>query len=151
MTPGWVVTRQGLHLRGRRTRDTEPELRLRSAVHRMGLRFRIHRPIARNCTPDFVLPRWRVAVFVDGCFWHGCPAHTARAVGGPNADRWREKLEVNRERDIRNDATAADAGWKVIRLWECAIKDDVAACAAVVADACVSGSVASGATGTQPR
>lgn len=125
MPDQWVVTSEGQHLRGRRSRNTKPELTLRSAVHALGLRFRLHQQVAARCTPDFVLPRYRLAVFVDGCFWHGCPAHSPTKFRGPNADRWEHKLATNRERDRRNNQVAADAGWRVIRVWECEVRKDV--------------------------
>lgn len=125
----WQSTSKGEHLRGRKTRNTVPEVRLRSAVHRLGLRYRLHTRLAKGCTPDFVLPRWRTAVFVDGCFWHGCPAHSPAEFRGPNAALWTAKLAMNRERDERTSRTAVDAGWKVVRIWECEIKVDVRAAA----------------------
>ncbi|GHH83282.1 hypothetical protein GCM10018781_69970 [Kitasatospora indigofera] len=87
MARAWVRTEAGPHLRGRVTRNTRPEVVLRQRVHAFGLRFRLHVPLASRCTPDFVLPRHRVAVFVDGCFWHGCPEHGPREFRAPNADR----------------------------------------------------------------
>jgi DNA mismatch endonuclease (patch repair protein) len=125
----WTQTVKGQHLRGRRTRNTKPELALRSAVHGLGLRFRIHRAVAPRCTPDFVLPRYRLAVFVDGCFWHGCPAHSPAQIRGPNAERWERKLATNSERDRRNNQAAEKAGWQVVRVWECEIRRDAAAAA----------------------
>lgn len=86
-------------------------------------------PVARRCTPDFVLPKWHVAVFVDGCFWHGCPEHGAKEFRGPNASLWAEKIGTNIERDHRNTATAQDAGWKVVRVWECEVRKDPLAAA----------------------
>lgn len=126
---GWVSTQAGAHLRGRRVRDTGPEIALRSAVHALGMRFRLQRQVIGRCKPDLVFMGRRLAVFVDGCFWHGCPQHGPRAFRGPNADRWRQKLRDNQERDRRNDAALADAGWRVLRLWECGIKADVMAAA----------------------
>ncbi|MFI7466877.1 very short patch repair endonuclease [Nonomuraea sp. NPDC049646] len=120
----WEATEKGAHLRGRRTRNTKPEVALRSAVHALGFRFRLHQQLVARCTPDFVLPRWRLAVFVDGCFWHGCPDH-APAFRGPNAERWRIKIDTNRARDRRNDASLEEAGWRVHRVWECEIRRDV--------------------------
>lgn len=123
--PSWVPTEAGAHLRGRTTRDTAPERRLRSELHRAGLRFRLHRLVAAGCTPDLVLPRTRVAVFVDGCYWHGCPVHGTREFRGPNAALWSTKIERNRARDVRTTADAMAAGWTVVRLWECQIRRDV--------------------------
>ena len=126
---GWVSTEKGAHLRGRPTKGTKPEVQLRRAVHALGLRFRLHKRLIGRCIPDFVLPRWRLAVFVDGCFWHGCPDHSPAEFKGPNAAKWREKIETNRARDSRNNAMLADAGWKVLRVWECEIRRDVEAAA----------------------
>jgi len=132
----WVSTEVGQHLRSRRTKDTKPEVQLRSAVHAAGLRFRKHQSVAPRCTPDFVLRRWHIAVFVDGCFWHGCPDHSPR-FRGPNAHLWEEKLAANRARDARNTATALEAGWRVVRVWECEVRRDVAAAAQVIRRAAV--------------
>jgi DNA mismatch endonuclease (patch repair protein) len=84
----------------------------------MGLRFRKHqRPIeSLRCNADVVFPRERIAVFVDGCFWHGCPEH-GRAPRR-NSNYWREKLDRNAARDRRNTKALADAGWVVLRYWE---------------------------------
>ncbi|MFJ7059971.1 very short patch repair endonuclease [Streptomyces microflavus] len=125
-TPGgrWVRTEKGDHLRGRRARDTAPELALRRAVHRLGLRFRLQRKVATRCTADFVLPRYGIAVFVDGCFWHGCPTHGPAVFRGPNATLWAEKIATNKTRDLRNTKAAEAAGWTVVRIWECEIRRD---------------------------
>jgi DNA mismatch endonuclease (patch repair protein) len=79
-----------------------------------------------------VLPRWQLAVFVDGCFWHGCPEHGMKQYRGPNAELWRTKMETNRNRDRRNDATLAEAGWKVLRIWECQVRRNAADAALLV-------------------
>jgi hypothetical protein len=81
----WVSTERGAHLAGRRKVNTAPEVLLRKAVHAAGGRFRLHRQIAKGCTPDFVLPSRHIAVFVDGCFWHGCPEHGRKTPGSPGA------------------------------------------------------------------
>ncbi|MGW4306930.1 very short patch repair endonuclease [Streptomyces californicus] len=133
---GWVSTDRSRYLSGRRTRDTAPEVSLRRAVHGLGLRFRLQRKVAPRCTADFVLPRYRVAVFVDGCFWHGCPVHGPTTIGGPNASRWAEKIETNKQRDRRNTAAAADAGWTVVRVWESEIRADAERAALSVALRC---------------
>jgi DNA mismatch endonuclease (patch repair protein) len=64
-------------------------------------------------------------VFVDGCYWHGCPEHGPKAFRGPNAALWEEKISANRARDLRNTATLEELGWKVVRIWECMIRRDV--------------------------
>ena len=106
-------------MRANRKVDTSPELRLRSALHRRGLRFRKHFRIdvgAVRVTPDVVFPRRRLAVFVDGCFWHGCPEHGTRPA--TNVGYWSAKLARNRERDARVNDALGLAGWEVLRLWE---------------------------------
>jgi DNA mismatch endonuclease, patch repair protein len=103
---------------GNRSQDTKPELLVRSALHRRGLRFRKHqKPVPGvRCTADIVFPRERCAVFIDGCFWHGCPIHGEQPIA--NADYWRMKIERNRARDRRNSQALTEAGWLVIRAWE---------------------------------
>lgn len=132
----WASTEASSHLRGRRNRDTVPEVLLRRALHASGYRFRLQRRIAAGCTADLVLPRWRVAVFVDGDFWHGCPQHhPSDRFGGPNAKLWRTKIARNRARDHRATTLAEQAGWRVVRVWECAVRDDPAAAARLVVSA----------------
>ena len=79
---------------------------------------------------------YRVAVFVDGCFWHGCPAHGPSEFRGPNSARWHEKISVNKARDQRNNVAAETAGWIVVRVWECEIRADVEQAASRVGQAC---------------
>lgn len=120
MPEGWVSTDRGRHLRGRVNKNTAPEIALRKALHAAGGRFRLHRQLAKGCTPDIVLPGRRVAIFVDGCFWHGCPEHGRRRPWtGPNAERWAAKVDANAHRDRRSSELAAALGWQTIRVWEC--------------------------------
>lgn len=104
--------------RRQRQRDTKPEVALRSALHRMGLRFRIdQKPLpGMRSRADIVFRPAKVAVFVDGCFWHSCPEHATIPMN--NRDWWTAKLSGNTERDRRVDGLLADAGWFVIRIWE---------------------------------
>jgi DNA mismatch endonuclease (patch repair protein) len=132
----WISTEEGAHLRGRRVRNTAPEIALRRVLHRQGFRFRLHRKVTRRCTPDFVLPRFRVAVFVDGCYWHGCPVHGPKTFRGPNATLWEEKIEANRSRDRRSTRAAEDSGWVVVRVWECEVRRDPDSAAGRVAAEC---------------
>lgn len=101
-----------------RTRDTLPEMALRRELHRRGLRYRVSvRPIADlRRTADIVFRRARVAVFVDGCFWHRCPEHGSESA--TNTGWWQTKLEANVARDRDTDSRLAAAGWTVIRVWE---------------------------------
>ena len=110
-------------------RDTTPELLLRRELHRLGLRFRVDQPIqglARRRT-DVSLTRVRIAVFVDGCFWHSCPLHASRPA--TNREWWAAKLERNFARDRETDAHLRALGWLVLRFWE---HEDMAEAAAVV-------------------
>ena len=104
---------------GQRSKDTAPELSLRRQLHAMGLRYRVHvRPLNDlRRTADIVFTRARVAVFVDGCFWHGCPDHGRRR-HDVNPWYWPEKIARNRRRDADTDLRLNEAGWTVIRVWE---------------------------------
>ena len=105
-------------MQSNRGRDTKLELRVRSALHREGLRFRKHvRPIlSLRCTADVVFPRERLAVFIDGCYWHSCPKHASRPK--TNGEWWQSKLDRTRERDEHNVQELSRAGWHVLRVWE---------------------------------
>jgi DNA mismatch endonuclease, patch repair protein len=129
----WVSTDSGRHLRGRPKEGTKPELALRRALHAMGARYRLHRKLAPGCTPDLVLPKLKIAVFVDGDYWHSCPLHgRRRPFVGPNASLWEAKMARNRERDKRSTELATIAGWTVVRMWECTITHDADAAATAV-------------------
>lgn len=104
-------------MRGNRSRDTRPELAVRSAVHRLGLRYRVSVPPLKHVrrSADLVFVSAQVAVFVDGCFWHGCPEHYVPAVS--NREYWSDKISKNRVRDADTDRRLLDAGWVPIRVW----------------------------------
>lgn len=126
-------------------RDTAPEMDLRRALHRLGLRYYVHRrPLPQlSREADIVFPRAKVAVFVDGCFWHGCPQHSRR-VHQTNGWYWPEKINRNKARDLDTNTTLAAAGWTVIRVWE---HEDAAQAAELVKDVlCRAGPSASPAT-----
>lgn len=107
-------------MRANTRRDTRPELLLRSALHAVGLRYRVDHAIRpddqRPIRPDIVFTRRRVVVFVDGCFWHGCPEHHRPPT--TNGSYWAAKVARNQARDVRDRARLERAGWKVIRVWE---------------------------------
>ncbi len=117
----------------RRTRqtDTPAELSLRRTLHGRGLRYRIDRPAVRGIRsrPDIVFAPARVAVYVDGCFWHGCPDHGTAPKR--NREWWQTKLNANKARDERATRDLTAAGWHVIRIWE---HEDPEAAADFVAD-----------------
>lgn len=99
-------------------RDTKPELALRRELHRRGRRFFVDRPPLAGLRrrADLVFPRRRVAVYVDGCFWHSCPVHATHPKN--NADWWAQKLAANVARDRDTDERLTAAGWTVVRVWE---------------------------------
>ncbi|WP_428342366.1 very short patch repair endonuclease [Mycobacterium sp.] len=102
-----------------RRRDTKPEVRLRSALHRLGYRFRKDHPIRideKLIRPDIAFTKRRVAVFVDGCFWHCCPEHGRQP--SANSEYWSPKLEGNVRRDRGQTTALQSAGWMVLRFWE---------------------------------
>lgn len=105
-------------MRGNRRRDTKPELAVRRLVHAAGLRYRVDtKPLAGlNRRADLAFARAKVAVMIDGCYWHGCPEHGTRSQ--TNADYWRSKIARNIERDRETDSLLNAAGWTVIRAWE---------------------------------
>ncbi|MEW6581192.1 MAG: very short patch repair endonuclease [Actinomycetota bacterium] len=114
-------------MQGNRRRDTRPEAALSSRLHALGLRYRRDYPVVASgvrVRPDFAFTRANVAVFVDGCFWHGCPEHgnAPRA----NSDYWRAKLARNCARDERVTAALEAGGWTVVRVWEHEAVDDAA-------------------------
>lgn len=115
-------------MRSNRGRDTGPELRLRHQLHAIGLRYFVNRRPIKSLrrTADIVFPRLRIAVFVDGCFWHSCPEH--RTFPTRNGSFWNAKLARTVERDRETNEMLEAAGWQVIRIWE----HEDAVCAALV-------------------
>ncbi len=109
-----------VRMRANRRRDTRPETALRSALHALGLRYRVDSPIRlpgrRPVRPDIVFTRTRVCVFVDGCFWHCCPVHGVEPTR--NVGYWGPKLARNVARDRAVDEALRREGWIVLRVWE---------------------------------
>lgn len=105
-------------MRRQKGRNTKPELLIRSELHRRGLRYRVdYRAVADSRSRvDIAFTRQRLAVFVDGCFWHSCPEHGSEPAS--NAEWWRDKLGANVHRDRRVDCELESAGWRVLRIWE---------------------------------
>ncbi|MFC9602345.1 very short patch repair endonuclease [Streptomyces niveus] len=118
-------------MRANRSRDTKPELALRSLLHAKGLRYRVDASPLQGVRrrADVIFPRDKVAIFVDGCFWHGCPQHLRPAK--TNAEAWAAKLEENRARDTHTNELLRAANWTVIRFWE---HEDPAVAAEIVAE-----------------
>ncbi|MEU7612324.1 very short patch repair endonuclease [Micromonospora sp. NPDC049204] len=106
-------------MKANRSQDTKPELALRRALFAQGLRYRVGLRLTvpgRSVRPDIVFPRHRLAIFVDGCFWHGCVQH-GRMPSDPSG-YWQEKLARNKSRDIAVNQALRAAGWTVFRFWE---------------------------------
>lgn len=103
-----------------RSRDTKPELLIRSLLHRAGFRFRLHRKDLPG-RPDIVLPKWRAVIDVRGCYWH---AHGCHLFQKPqqNSEFWRSKLQANVDRDLRNALALERLGWRHLVIWECALR-----------------------------
>lgn len=110
----WVMSRI-------RSKDTKPEILVRSILHRLGYRFTVNGPRNKQLPgkPDIVLPKWGTVVFVHGCFWHGhegCPLFRLPRI---RTRFWKEKITRNKQRDASNAATLTNLGWNVVTLWEC--------------------------------
>lgn len=105
-------------MRSVKTSNTQPEMRLRSALFARGLRYRVNVRPARDLRTraDIVFVGAKLAIFVDGCFWHGCPEHGTWP--SANADWWRRKINENRNRDMRVTTDLNNRGWRVVRIWE---------------------------------
>lgn len=113
-------------MRANRGRNTGPELALRRAVHARGLRYFVNRRPVKSIrrTADMVFPTAHVAVFLDGCFWHGCPDH--HTVAKTNAFYWADKVKSNQDRDAETDSLLTAEGWTVLRIWEHVPTDEAA-------------------------
>ena len=102
-------------------KNTAPEIIVRKAAHRLGLRFRLHGSKLSG-RPDLVLPKWRTVVFVNGCFWHRHPGCRRTTIPKSNVEFWVEKFRSNVERDDCNYTKLTKEGWRVIVLWQCEVK-----------------------------
>ncbi|HSK74982.1 MAG TPA: DNA mismatch endonuclease Vsr [Thermoanaerobaculia bacterium] len=102
--------------------DTKPEVRVRSFLHRLGYRFRLHRRDLPG-RPDIVLPSYRAVIFVHGCFWHQHPGCSKASVPETDREKWTAKLARNVERDKENRDALREAGWRVATVWECELKN----------------------------
>jgi DNA mismatch endonuclease (patch repair protein) len=114
-----AVTRSRM-MAGIKGKDTKPELVVRRGLHALGFRYLLHdRRLPGR--PDMVLPRWHAAIFVHGCFWHGhdCPLFRWP---GTRQDFWRQKIGRNQERDVEVEVALDQAGWRMLKIWECSMK-----------------------------
>ncbi|MFP4164854.1 MAG: very short patch repair endonuclease [Chitinispirillaceae bacterium] len=103
-----------------RSKNTKPEIMVRSVLHRMGFRFRVHYSKLPGC-PDIVLPKHRVVIFVHGCFWHRHPGCRRATTPGSNKAFWKKKFERNVARDQEKRKDLEELGWRVLTIWECSV------------------------------
>lgn len=111
-------------------KNTALELKVRSALHRRGLRFRLNYPLPGR--PDLVFVRARLAIFIDSCYWHGCPQHLR--LPETNHEYWRAKITRNIERDAEVTASYEGSGWRLLRIWEHEVRHDFEECLRRVED-----------------
>jgi DNA mismatch endonuclease (patch repair protein) len=121
MVDSLTAERRSWNMSRIRGRNTGPELRLRSLLHRAGFRFRLH---AKHLPgrPDVVLPKYRTAIFVHGCFWHRHSGCRNATMPSTRREFWQKKFEGNVGRDTHNQAMLEAAGWSVLIIWECELK-----------------------------
>lgn len=109
-----------------RPRNTKPEMLLRRALWASGLRYRVKGYSSLPGKPDIIFPKQKIAIFVDGCFWHGCPIHGH--IPKSREEYWSHKIERNKNRDIEADTRLSEMGWHVMRLWEHCLRKDFSQC-----------------------
>lgn len=107
-----------------RSKNTKPEMLVRSMIHKMGYRFRVHRSDLPGC-PDIVFPRYKSVIFVQGCFWHLHKQCRDGTIPKIDREKWTAKLEKNVKRDKQNLRQLRKMGWKVLVLWECEVEKEI--------------------------
>ena len=107
-----------------RSKNTKPEIILRSALHQLGFRFRLHKSDLPG-KPDIVLPKYNTVIFVNGCFWHYHKDCSEGRIPNTNTKFWREKLKRNEERDKKKQTTLKKKGWHVLIVWECELENEL--------------------------
>ena len=115
-TRSWIMSQV-------KSKDTKPEIRVRSMLHAMGFRFRLQRKDLPG-RPDITLPKYKTVVFVHGCFWHRHPGCKKTTTPATRVQFWQEKFRKNVERDGRNQRDLVQLGWTVIVVWECELRDE---------------------------
>jgi DNA mismatch endonuclease (patch repair protein) len=123
MTDVFTPEKRSSVMRRVKGKDTAPEMRVRRLLTRMGLRYRLHRQDLPG-RPDIVMPGCKLAIFVHGCFWHGHDCARGARVPKANRDYWLSKVARNRARDLAHTAALQAGGWRVLTVWECALKDE---------------------------
>jgi DNA mismatch endonuclease (patch repair protein) len=123
MTDVFTPEKRSSVMRRVKSRNTKPEMQVRRVLTRMDLRYRLHRKDLPG-KPDIVMPRRKLAIFVHGCFWHGHDCARGARVPKANRDYWLSKVARNRARDLEHTAALEVAGWRVLTVWECTLKDE---------------------------
>lgn len=121
--PSVVDARTRARMQAVKRADTAPELKVRKIAHRLGLRFRLHVKELPG-KPDLVFPRWKVCIFVHGCFWHRHPGCRRSSTPNVNRDFWIGKFQRNVRRDQQNTALLERLGWRVEVIWECQVHEN---------------------------
>ncbi|MGI6659046.1 MAG: very short patch repair endonuclease [Dethiobacteraceae bacterium] len=116
-----TVEQRSKNMRAVKNKNTDLEMALRKELYRAGLRYRVHYKMLGK--PDIVFPKLKIAVFCDGCFWHGCPK--CSELPDQNQSFWLDKIKKNKQRDIFVTQELEKQGWKVLRYWGCEIKNDI--------------------------
>lgn len=120
MTDKLSPKRRSVNMSHIRSKDTHPELAVRSIVHRLGYRFRVHRDDLPG-KPDIVFPSRQKVIFVHGCFWHQHPGCREGRMPASRSEYWEPKLKRNQARDAENQARLEERGWRVLTVWECSL------------------------------
>jgi len=123
MTDVFSPEKRSAVMRQVKGKNTKPEMQVRRLLTRMGLRYRLHRQDLPG-KPDIVMPSRKLAIFVHGCFWHGHDCARGARVPKANRDYWLGKVARNRTRDVDHTAALEAQGWRVLTVWECALKDE---------------------------
>jgi DNA mismatch endonuclease (patch repair protein) len=123
MTDVFTPEKRSSVMRRVKGKNTQPEMQVRRLLTRMGLRYRLHRKDLPG-KPDIAMPGRKLAIFVHGCFWHGHDCARGARVPKANRDYWLAKVSRNRNRDLEHTAALQASGWRVLTVWECALKDE---------------------------
>jgi len=122
MTDSFSPRKRSWIMRRVASKDTSPEILVRSLIHKLGYRFRLHRNDLPGC-PDIVFPSKKKIIFVHGCFWHGHSCSRGARIPKTNTEYWKRKIDKNIARDRQNLETLKSMGWECLVVWECELKD----------------------------
>jgi DNA mismatch endonuclease (patch repair protein) len=123
----WTIEKRSEVMSRIRSKNTKPEMALRSMLHKMGYRFRLHRKNLPGC-PDIVLPKYNTVIFVHGCFWHLHENCRDGTIPKTQSEKWKAKLLRNVDRDNKHKLELEELGWRVLIIWECEIEKQLVQC-----------------------